>query len=100
LWPARAAASVEQTASKAKVRKQDSGRKRWFIPWSPRERLELPGGYHSAHFQLSRFGNSAGKPHAKWNSDGRQKSRIGPRGHVPDFAAMPELAAAKPMIGK
>ena len=29
-------ASVEHTASTAKVRKQDSGRKRWFIPWSPR----------------------------------------------------------------
>jgi hypothetical protein len=30
---ARAAAAVEHTASKAEIRKQDSGRKkRWFIP--------------------------------------------------------------------
>jgi len=87
---------------KVKARKQDSGRKRWFIAWSPRERLELPGGYHSAHFQLSRFGNSTGKPDAKWNSDGQQKSlpHWDRAGHVADFAAMPQPAAAKPMIGK
>jgi hypothetical protein len=32
LWSARAMAAVEHTASKAEIRKQDSGRERWFIP--------------------------------------------------------------------
>jgi hypothetical protein len=54
----------------AKVKKQVSGRKRWFIPWSPHEptgtnheiarsvRLDLHGGYHTAISRLSRFGNT------------------------------------------
>jgi hypothetical protein len=33
-------------------------------------RLEQPEAYHSENSQLSRFGNSAGKPHGKWNSEG------------------------------
>jgi hypothetical protein len=38
-------------------------------------RLGSPGGYHSVTSQLSRFGNSAEKPEAKWNLDGPDEMR-------------------------
>src|SRR2546429_3400805 len=73
LWRATAIASLENAVSKAKANKQVSGRKRWFIPWSPREpdgrsheiarctRLELCRSYHAADSQPSRLGNSVAK---------------------------------------
>jgi hypothetical protein len=38
-------------------------------------RLESPGGYHSVTSQLSRFGNRAEKPEAKWNLEGPDEMR-------------------------